>query len=382
MPLKILLYSPSARGGVAEHTFYQARALEMAGAEVCVLTPPSFLKGRECPFPVDRCLPDPISGDSGLGKKLRMVWEIVSSRYILAWKILCHRPDLILLDSYVEYMAPLWIDPHIILARIFGFRYAANLHDPVRSYAIGPIWWHRLSVWLAYQPLDFVFVHHALADPSPVPKRVKVMVAPHGLYDVILAGHDRNVIRGEWGVMPRQRVFLSYGFIRDGKNLDLVIRALAQVPDALLIVAGSVASSRDKPVEFYRTLAKELGVSDRCLFFEGYLHDRETGRYFLGTDFILLTYSSAFHSQSGVLNQAAKTRRPVLASASPSPMIEFVKRYSLGVAVKPDSVEAITDGMKKLMETDINPRWDEYESVASWDVNAQRVIQAAEFKSR
>lgn len=377
MPFKILLYAPSAHGGIAEHTFYQARALSDAGADVCVLASPSFLRGRDYPFTVDRCLPDPIAGGAGLGKKLRMVWEIVWSRYILAWKILSYRPDLTLLDSYVEYMAPLWVDPHIVLSRILGFRYAANLHDPVRSYAVGPLWWHRLSVWLAYQPLDLVFVHRELANSSLVPKRVKVAVTPHGLYDVELAGHERAAIRREWGVMEGQRVFLSFGFIRDGKNLDLVIRALAQVPGAFLVIAGSVASSRDKPAAFYRALVAELGVSDRCLFFEGYLQDHETGRYFSGADFVLLTYASTFHSQSGVLNQAAKTRRPVLASAAPSPMIEAVKRHDLGITVDPDSVEAIADGMKRLMGPCIEPRWDEYEAEASWEVNARRVMHAA-----
>lgn len=34
---KILFFSPSARGGIAEHNFYQARALKKAGAKVICL---------------------------------------------------------------------------------------------------------------------------------------------------------------------------------------------------------------------------------------------------------------------------------------------------------------------------------------------------------
>jgi glycosyltransferase involved in cell wall biosynthesis len=348
-----------------------------AGAEILLLCSPSFLMGKSTPFPKCICLPDPVEGPGGLFKKIRMVWRIVLSRYILAWIALVNLPDLILLDSYVEYMAPLWVDPHIVLSRIFGFRYAANLHDPIRNYAVGPLWWHRLSVWLAYQFLDVVFVHRELPERGIVPQRVQVVVTPHGLYDVNLDVHDRDSIRSDWGVLPGQKVFLSFGYIRDGKNLDLVIRALPRVPEVFLVVAGSVASSRDKPVIFYRNLAEELGVSERCLIFEGYLRDDETGRYFSGADFVLLTYSSSFHSQSGVLNQAAKTRRPVLASASSSPMIESVVSHSLGITVEPDSVEAIVDGMKKLMRGDIQPRWDDYEAGASWKENARRVLLQA-----
>ena len=373
---KVLIFSPSASGGIAEHTFYQARALEKAGATVTCLVPPSFLGGRKTNFETIPCLPDGVEGDSGFGKKLKMAWRIISSRYVLAWQIIKHRPNLVLLDSYVEYLAPFWIDPHILLSRILGVTYAANLHDPVRSYVIGPKWWHRLSVWLAYQPLDFVLVHHELADRFIVPKRVRVVVTPHGLYDVNLGDYYPRKVREEWGIKPEQKVFLSFGYVRDGKNLDLAIKALAEVPEAVLVVAGSVASTKDRSFQYYRELADNTGVTERCRFFEGFVSDEEMGRYFSGTDFMLLTYSASFHSQSGVLNVAAKARKPLLASASPSPMIKSVTRYRLGVAVEPDSIREVVEGMKILIKSGVHPDWDGYEADASWDENARIVLAA------
>lgn len=380
MTPKILIFSSSSSGGIAEHTYYQAKALERAGAKVTCLVSPSFLGGRKTNIETIPCLPDPVEGSAGLGKKFRMAWRIIWSRYVLAWMIVKHRPDLILLDSYVEYMAPLWVDPHIVLSRIFGFLYAANLHDPVRSYAVGPVWWHRLSVWLSYQFLDVVFVHRELESAELVPDRVRVIVTPHGLYDVDLSCHERETIRKEWGVKPGQKVFLSFGYIRDGKNLDLAIKALAEVPEAVLVVAGSVASTKDRPFSFYRGLADEVGVTDRCRFFEGFVSDEEMGRYFSGTDFMLLTYSSSFHSQSGVLNVAVNARKPVLASASPSPMMEAVTNYQLGVSVEPDDKDAIVYGIRKLLREHSTPLWDDYESSASWDENARRVLELLKFK--
>jgi glycosyltransferase involved in cell wall biosynthesis len=371
---KILIFAPSSSGGIAEHTFYQGRALEKGGAKVICLVAPSFLGGRKTDFETIHCLPDPVQGPSGLGKKLRMAWRIILSRYILAWKIVRHRPDLILLDSYVEYLAPLWVDPHIFLSRIMGFRYAANLHDPVRSYVIGPRWWHCLSVWLAYQPLDFVLLHHQLADRSIVPKRVKVIVAPHGLYEVNTDDYSPKQVREEWGIQLGQKVFLSFGYVRDGKNLDLAIRALKEVPEAVLVVAGTVASSKDKTFQDYQDLAHQYGVADRCRFFEGYLKDEDLGKYFAGTDFVMLTYSSKFHSQSGVLNLTAKARKPVLASASPSPMIEAVTQYSLGLSIEADSSDAIEKGMQSLIHQKIAFDWNGYERSASWEVNAHNIL--------
>lgn len=378
---RVLIFAPSSSGGIAEHTFYQARALKNSGARVMVLVSPSFLNGRRSNFDTIPCLPESVKGPSGLLKQLRMAWAIVKGCYVLAWQVIKRRPDLVLMDSYLEYLSPLWIDPHIILSRIFGVRYAANLHDPVRSYAIGPMWWHKLSVWLAYQPLDFVLVHHELEDRSIVPDRVKVIVAPHGLYDVNLCDYDSKRVREEWGIQTHQKVFLSFGYVRDGKNLDLAIKALKEVPEAVLVVAGMVASSKDKTFQDYRDLANELKVEDRCRFIEGYLRDEELGRYFAGADYVLLTYSSDFHSQSGVLNLAAKARKPVLASSSPSPMMLAVTRYHLGEAVKPDSKEAIVEGMRQLIDFDSLADWEGYEESASWDLNAVRVLEAVKLKA-
>jgi len=379
----ILIFTPSVGGGLAEYVFYQATALEKAGANVTCLVAPSFLGGRQTGFEKIACLSNPPSEEgSRVLKKLKMVWHLVANQMVLAWQILKHRPDLVLLDSYVEYLSPFWIWPHWILAKFWRIRYAANLHDPVRNYSIGPDWWHKLSVRFAYCPLDFVLVHDKLSEPSPVPARVQVVQVPHGLYEIRGTPTDRDSVRNGWGVRAGQKVFLAFGYVRDGKNLDLAVRALLQVPDSFLVVAGSVASAGDRPFAFYRQLADELGVLERCHFAEGFVTDDDLGKYFAGTDFVLLTYAATFHSQSGVLNIAARARKPVLASASPSPLVESVRKFQLGIVVEPDSPAAVIAGMQHLMALRLSPHWEDYEANASWVANAQGVLQAAGFQTK
>ena len=213
----------------------------------------------------------------------------------------------------------------------------------------GPAWWHAVSVRLAYLPLDFVTVHEQLPEPSPVPAGIRVIQVPHGLFEISGATPDREKLRAEWGVRDGQKVFLAFGYVRDGKNLDLAIRALVKVPEAFLVVAGSVASANDKPFSFYRSLAVDSGVTGRCKFFEGFVADTDLGNFFTATDFVLLTYSSSFHSQSGVLNIAARARKPVLASASPGALVECVKKFKLGTVVQPDSADEVVSGMRQLL---------------------------------
>lgn len=374
----ILFFAPSVGGGLAEYVFYQATALEKAGAKVTCLVALSFLNGRQTGFEKITCLSDPPQkGQSRFLKKMKMAWHLVANQMILAWQVWRRHPDLVLLDSYVEYLSPFWVLPHWILAKLFRIRYAANLHDPVRSFAVGPAWWHKLSVRMAYWPLDFVLVHDKLLEPSPVPARIRAVQVPHGLYEIRGAPPDRDSVRNSWGVRAGQKVFLAFGFVRDGKNLDIAIRALVQVPEAFLVVAGSVASANDRPFAYYRERAAELGVADRCRFFEGFVADADLGKYFAGTDFVLLTYAASFHSQSGVLNIAARARKPVLASSSPSPLIESVQKFQLGITVEPDSPDAVVSGMEQLFSAPPVPHWEDYEDAASWAANAQGVLQAA-----
>ena len=346
------------------------------------------------------------------------VWKIVSDQFLFAIKIIQEKPDFVIIGWYGEYLAPLWVLPHWILARVFKVIYVVNIHDPVRDFVVGPKWWHDLSVRMAYWPISVGVVHQRLQEPSPVPKHVLVVEAPVGVYDLQESAEDPEVIRAGWGVRkeksetlklgksesrnsadcgnalesgrpsldtsaPADVVFLAFGFIRDNKNLDLVIRALVENPSAVLVVMGRAQSKKDKPLEFYRKLAVELGVQDRVNFFDGFVPDEKLASYFAAADVVVLTYDGSFHSQSGVLNVAARARRPVLVSAGESPLKDCLERFRLGVFVEPDNLRALQEGMKMVMSDEWRvigggPDWEGYEAFASWDVNVAKILEGVE----
>ena len=68
---------------------------------------------------------------------------------------------------------------------------------------------------------------------------------------------------------PSGRTILFFGLIREYKGLDVLLRALADVPDARLVVAGDPLD----PVEPLQRLAAGLGVADRVEWRLGFLPD-------------------------------------------------------------------------------------------------------------
>jgi len=147
-------------------------------------------------------------------------------------------------------------------------------------------------------------------------------------------------------------IFLAFGQIRDGKNLDLFLRAMTILPNHVkLLVAGKGGSGSSKPPEFYQKLAEELGVADRCRWDIRRIPEDEVGDIFAACDVVLVTYSAKFRSASGVLNAAVSARKPVLASSGPGPLKTVVNKYLLGVFIEPDNFEEVLRGARQISDS-------------------------------
>jgi glycosyltransferase involved in cell wall biosynthesis len=374
----------SDHGGIAEYAHEQARELVRRGIDLTVLCKKRFAADREhAPYRV-RCLffADPEWIRAKRLRQMVMALIIILNEWIAAGYIALHRPEAALKDGFNELLAPFWFLPHLTLDRIFGVTYAVNLHDPDRKRFFWPQWWHRLCVRAAYTMNRIILVHDARAKGIEiVPRRAVVVEVPHGIFTLAQTrdGLAPNGIelRAKLGIPQVTPLLLSFGFIADRKNIDLVIRALAAVPNACLLVAGRVASTRDRSVSEYAELARQVGVADRVFFEERFVPVHEVASFFQAADGVLLTYKSEFVSQSGVLHLAAHWDKPVLAASGRSPLSETVARHNLGIVVEPDSIEALTEGLTRLVSGQYPALgWAGFREAASWKVNMDRFLDA------
>lgn len=374
---RLLYFSPAWSGGLADYAHEQAQALGRRGVDVTLLTSPDYKKEKTELYTIK-----PILVSAGafkfplaLVRKAVLAANMLQNYAKLAKIIQEENFQYVLFGSYAEYLAPLWSHPLRQLANQ-GVTFGAVVHDPVRGYVVGPLWWHRWSIACGYSFLREAFVHEAidLDTEKPMPK-LRTTVIPIGLYYFPQPQNSREKVRAELNIPEQAKVLLSFGHIRDGKNLDLALKAIANFPDIYLVIAGKVSASTQKSVTYYQDIAKTLRIVERCRWLTNFLPEQQVGDLFNACDAILLTYSANFQSASSVLNVAVNYQRPCIASAGEGNLHTVVQKYKLGVFVKPDDWQAIRDGIQQWLNGIDPPQWEQYEQDNSWDKNAKIICQ-------
>lgn len=374
---RLLYYAPATYGGLLIYAQEQADALAGLGIEVDVLCPPGFKKRPGDRYNIKPLLENPKTGTEGnkLLQIFRFYRKLTRNLGILRREIKRGGYRHVFFVSYAEYFAPLWAGAFRRLARN-GVNFGSMVQEPERNFRVGPAWWHRWSVASAYSFLGSVFVHEDMpldtGRPIPGLKVGVVPMAPHAYPD---PSETREEVRRRLGIPQDAVVLMSFGHIRDNKNLDYSVLALKEVPQARLLVAGSRSASSQKPESFYVELAGSTGVADRCTWFLDYVSEEDAANYFEASDLVMLTYGSSFRSASGVLNVAARYRKPCIASAGEGSLKAVVTRYKLGIWVEPDDPAAVARGVREWIERRHAPLWDEYIRDNSWQRNAEVVAR-------
>lgn len=376
-PLRLLYYSPSSYGGLADYAHAQATALTEEGLEVTLLCSPNYLATRT---PLYKTIPalqenTPPEGTlTRIAKALYFVRSILFNFSTLANVIEKNSFPNVLLGSYMEYLAPLWAYRLQKLAHK-GTNFGAIVHDPVRDFVLGPMWWHRRSIAAGYSFLKEAFVHEATElDTVKLMPNLRISVIPHGPYQFPEPSESVLGARSRLQLPAEAKVVLAFGHVRTNKNLDLAIQAIAKIPNLYLVVAGKQLTGPDSLVGKYQKLAKDLGIADRCRWENRFISEKEVGNFFQLADLVLLTYDRTFRSASGVLNTAVSYRKPCLASAGIGPLHSIVQKYQLGIWVEPDSSEAIYEGLERWQHQAPVPDWTGFLEDNSWQQNAEIVI--------
>ena len=159
----------------------------------------------------------------------------------------------------------------------------------------------------------------------------RVVRIPHGTFDTPSSIEP-----------PSGRTLLFFGLIRRYKGLDVLVQALADVPDARLVVAGDPLD----PVEPTRALAAELGVADRIEWRLGYLPQAEVDRLMRDATLAVFPYRGG-ESASGALATALGHGRPAVVS---DVLGELVEEHGAGTVVPREDPGALAAAIRELLD--------------------------------
>jgi glycosyltransferase involved in cell wall biosynthesis len=180
----------------------------------------------------------------------------------------------------------------------------------------------EINQFLAHKPKPTVFCPHPLYDNfgKPVPK---VKAIEH------------------LGLDPDHSYILFFGFIRDYKGLDLLLKAFADerlraLP--LKLIVGGEFYTDPRP---YYDLLDQLQLREHVIMHNEFIPDSAVADYFCASDLVVQPYKSA--TQSGVTQIAYHFNKPMIIT-NVGGLAEFVPDGRVGYIVEP-SVAEITSAI-------------------------------------
>jgi D-inositol-3-phosphate glycosyltransferase len=159
----------------------------------------------------------------------------------------------------------------------------------------------------------------------------RVVRIPHGTF-----GAPRTI------VPPSGRTLLFFGLIRRYKGIGVLVQALAEIPDARLVVAGDPLD----PVEPLQELAREVGVEDRITWRLGYLPEAEVETLMREATLTVFPYPGG-ESASGALATALGHGRPAVVTEV---LGETVREFGAGAVVPPNDPGALATAIRGLLD--------------------------------
>ena len=194
---------------------------------------------------------------------------------------------------------------------------------------------------------------------------------PHPVYNQFGELVDKATAISELELNPSKKYILFFGFIRKYKGLDLLLKAMAQLPsDIELIVAGEFYESESN----YRNLVTQLSIEKRVHFFADFIPQDKVNLFFSACDMVVQPYRTA--TQSGVAQIAYHFNKPILVTnVGGLPEIVPHKKVGYVVEVNPDAIStALNEFYDKDLEAEFTENVKEEKKKYSWSNMASQII--------
>jgi len=295
------------RGGLAAFNERLARQFKSEGHKVDIITftmqYPDFLFPGKSQYSDDP-RPSDLQIERGMNSISPLSWIKVGR------KIRKMHADVLVIKFWIPLMAPC-LGSIARIAKRKGMKVVSIL-DNVIPHEPKP--WDKIFIRYFVRSVDkFIAMSESvLHDCEQFDKKKPKVLSPHPLYDNFGQAVEQKEAQKKLELAPSYTYLLFFGFIRDYKGLDLLMRAYhilkqkGKAKDVKLLVAGEFYNNAQQ----YYDLEKELGLEGDIIWRTNFIPDDIVRYYFCAADMIVQPYKSA--TQSGVTQIAYHFEKPML----------------------------------------------------------------------
>lgn len=245
------------------------------------------------------------------------------------------KPDIVVVRYWLPFMA-------LCLGTIAG-RITKNKHTKIIAIADNVIPHENrmgdksLTKYFIKRMDGFVTMSRSvLTDLNLFDKDKPRAFCPHPLYDNFGQAVSQNEALKLLNLDASKKYLLFFGFVRDYKGLDILLKAFADERlrkfPLKLLVAGEFYTD---PKPYYEML-ENLGIKDLVKMENKFIPNADVYKYFCAADLVVQPYKEA--TQSGVTQVAYHFNKPMVVS-DVGALPEMVPDGKVGYVVKPDADE-------------------------------------------
>jgi glycosyltransferase involved in cell wall biosynthesis len=372
--MNIIILNTNSFGGNYEYSRCLAAAYaEHADVEKCTVVIPENAAQPETEIFKKILISDLPAINVTLFKKIYFLYRSLVNPFRV-FRYLKNAPaSAVVFNDYEQITALIWVPFIKKLKKKHTF--LVILHDPDRDAYLPVKWLSEITMKKVMSIMDVALYHELLPDKVYYKKEIPKINIPHGLYTHSL--FDQHLLNHLIHQKGEKKMMGVIGNIRDEKNYSFLIQCLPELPDVILLIAGSPSNS-SVSIASYKEEIEKRNVQDRVIWIEKKLTDEEMQGIIQACDLMLLYYKYSFTSQSGLLNLIAPHKKKLIVSDGQSGLTKIVEQYKLG-AVVPIDKKSFVQAVNQIVFTDMSAEqqfaWDRYLDYASWHNHTRIVIE-------
>lgn len=254
----------------------------------------------------------------------------------------------------------------------------------------GPVYWSIIKAMGRRRPQISIICHNVLPhEAKPGDKKFAKMVL--GSVDNIVVHSDAQAKIANTlskkpvkivklpltlplrpGSIPKsvRKGLVYFGIVRPYKGVNVLIRALAQVPNVKLTIAGEFWGG----AEPYSELIRQLQLEKRIRLIEGYLPELELAKLISRAEAVVLPYTSGTATWNAKLAHAYGT--PVIATTASS-LADQVQDGVDGLLCQPADVDSLAKTIEHFYEPGVAETLQQGIKPIKYEADWQDYIEAA-----